>query len=56
MGNKKEQQEGRQSNMTLIRITIETKQKIKNLAAKKNLKKITTLEYLLLGKIELKEL
>lgn len=53
MGNK---QESRQSNLTLIRITIETKQKIKNLAAKKNLKQITTLEYLLLGKININEL
>ncbi|GAB1444342.1 hypothetical protein MASR2M39_31940 [Ignavibacteriales bacterium] len=45
-----------QSNLTLIRITIETKDKIARLAETKGLKQITVLEYLLTGKIEIKEL
>ena len=45
-----------QSNLTLIRITTETKDKIARLAEIKGLKQITVLEYLLNGKIEIKEL
>ena len=39
-----------------IRITTKTKDKIKQLAIKKNLKQITVLEYLLNKKINLNEL
>jgi antitoxin component of RelBE/YafQ-DinJ toxin-antitoxin module len=39
-----------------IRITAETKERIEKLAADKNLKQVTVLEYLLRGKINLKEL
>ena len=39
-----------------IRITEETKKKIKHLAEKYNLKQVTVLEYLLSGKINLEEL
>lgn len=42
--------------MTKITITRETKDKIKILAAKLGLKQITVLEYLLNGKLNLKEL
>lgn len=45
-----------QKNFTLIRITKETKDKIDNLAEKLGLKQITTIEYLLNGKISLEEL
>jgi hypothetical protein len=43
-------------NMKVIRITEQTKDKIKILAKKYNYKEITTLEYLLNGEINLKEL
>lgn len=39
-----------------IKITVKTKAKIENLAAKYGYKQITVLEYLLSGKIDLKEL
>ena len=39
-----------------IRITLKTKDKIIKLAAEKNKKQITILEYLLSGKIKLEEL
>ena len=39
-----------------ITITLETKEKIKHLAEKYNYKQVTVLEYLLSGKINLKEL
>lgn len=42
--------------MAVIRITKETKEKIKKLAISKGLKEITVLEYLLKGKINLDEL
>lgn len=42
--------------LSKITITVGTKNKIINLAAKKNLKQITILEYLLSGKISLEEL
>ena len=41
---------------TLIRITIETRDKIRNLAKKKGLAQVTILEYILNGKIDYKEL
>ena len=42
--------------LKLIRITKETKDKIETLAEERGLKQITTLEYLLSGKINLKDL
>lgn len=42
--------------LRIIRITSETLEKIRILAEKKNLKMITVLEYLLKGKINIKEL
>lgn len=42
--------------MTKITITKETKEKVIKLAKKYNYKQITTLEYLLNGKIDLKDL
>ena len=42
--------------MSKITIITETKEKIIKLAEKRNLKQVTTLEYLLSGKINLKEL
>ena len=42
--------------ISTIRITTETKEKIQAYALKTGLKQITTLEYLLNGKINLKEL
>ena len=41
---------------TLIRISIDTKEKIRKLCKKTGYKQITVLEYLLSGKIDLKEL
>jgi len=41
---------------TLIRISIDTKEKIRKLCKKTGYKQITVLEYLLNGKIDLKEL
>lgn len=41
---------------TKINITLETKEKIKRLAEKYNFKQVTILEYLLEGKISIKEL
>jgi hypothetical protein len=45
-----------QKDLTNIRITKETRDKILKLAVAKNLKQITILEYLLSGKINLNEL
>lgn len=42
--------------LALIRITVESRDKIKNLAEKKGLKLITVLEYILNGKIKINEL
>jgi len=42
--------------LTLIRISARTRDKIKKLAAKKKLKNVTILEYLLSGKIPLEDL
>ena len=42
--------------LSKIRITTETKKRIKNLATQRNLKQVTVLEYLLNGKINLEEL
>lgn len=42
--------------LTLIRIKQSTKDKIKILAEKLNLKQITVIEYLLSGKINIKDL
>lgn len=42
--------------MSVIRVLSKTKIKIKILAEKNGLKEVTTLEYLLNGKISLKEL
>lgn len=42
--------------MSVIRITRETKGKIKNLAVEKGYKEVTVLEYLLNGRIDLSEL
>lgn len=42
--------------LTIIRITKETKMKIEKLAKKLKLKQITVLEYLLNGKINLEDL
>ncbi len=42
--------------LSKIRITAETKKKLKKLAEKKKLKQITVLEYLLSKKIKLEEL
>lgn len=52
----KKQKNNSQKDMSTIRIMKETKEKIICLAEKKDLKQITTLEYLLSGKIKLKEL
>jgi len=41
--------------LELIRITSETKNKIKQIAKEKGFKQITVLEYLLKGKISIKE-
>jgi len=46
----------KQEAMTIVRIMKETKAKLDKLAKKKGLKQITTLEYLLNGKINLEEL
>jgi hypothetical protein len=45
-----------QEDLKTIRITEETLNKIKKLAKEKKLKQITILEYILCGKINIKEL
>lgn len=46
----------KQSNLSMVRITKDSLEKLKVLAEKKNLKIITILEYILSGKISIKEL
>lgn len=53
---RKTTQKEKQANMSVIRIMTPTKKSIKILAGEKNLKMVTVLEYLLNGKIDIKEL
>jgi len=47
---------GRRKTQTLIRISIESRDKIKNLAEKLGYAQVTVLEYILKGKIKIDEL